>query len=235
MADIKKIAIKGTTQQHLPIEDITENIVVLKDGSCCLILETPSVNFDLLSDKEQDAMIYAYGALLNSLNFPIQIYIRSSMKDVSSYLILLKEWEERQDSDLFRKMVSSYRKFIDELVQKNEVLTKSFYIVIPFSVYEMGLQSAKVGMASVFPFLPSSKKVNESLSLPINQILKRAKANLEPKKDHIVRAFGRLGLKIRQLETKELINLFYSIYNEESVSIKNTTVENMNSPVTLKK
>ena len=235
MADIKKIAIKGTTQQHLPIEDITENIVVLKDGSCCLILETPSVNFDLLSDKEQDAMIYAYGALLNSLNFPIQIYIRSSMKDVSSYLILLKEWEERQDSDLFRKMVSSYRKFIDELVQKNEVLTKSFYIVIPFSVYEMGLQSAKVGMASIFPFLPSSKKVNESLSLPINQILKRAKANLEPKKDHIVRAFGRLGLKIRQLETKELINLFYSIYNEESVSIKNTTVENMNSPVTLKK
>ncbi len=235
MADIKKIAIKGTTQQHLPIEDITENIVVLKDGSCCLILETPSVNFDLLSDKEQDAMIYAYGALLNSLNFPIQIYIRSSMKDVSSYLILLKEWEERQDSDLFKKMVSSYRKFIDELVQKNEVLTKSFYIVIPFSVYEMGLQSAKVGMASVLPFLPSSKKVNESLSLPINQILKRAKANLEPKKDHIVRAFGRLGLKIRQLETKELINLFYSIYNEESVSIKNTTVENMNSPVTLKK
>lgn len=235
MADIKKIAIKGTTQQHLPIEDITENIVVLKDGSCCLILETPSVNFDLLSDKEQDAMIYAYGALLNSLNFPIQIYIRSSMKDVSSYLILLKEWEERQDSDLFRKMVSSYRKFIDELVQKNEVLTKSFYIVIPFSVYEMGLQSAKVGMASIFPFLPSSKKVNDSLSLPINQILKRAKANLEPKKDHIVRAFGRLGLKIRQLETKELINLFYSIYNEESVSIKNTTVENMNSPVTLKK
>ena len=146
-----------------------------------------------------------------------------------------KEWEERQDSDLFRKMVSSYRKFIDELVQKNEVLTKSFYIVIPFSVYEMGLQSAKVGMASIFPFLPSSKKVNDSLSLPINQILKRAKANLEPKKDHIVRAFGRLGLKIRQLETKELINLFYSIYNEGSVSIKNTTVENMNSPVTLKK
>jgi type IV secretory pathway VirB4 component len=235
MADIKKIAIKGTTQQHLPIEDITENIVVLKDGSCCVILETPSVNFDLLSDKEQDAMIYAYGALLNSLNFPIQIYIRSSMKDVSSYLVLLKEWENKQDSDLFKKMVSSYRKFIDELVQKNEVLTKSFYIVIPFSVYEMGLQSAKVGMASIFPFLPSSKKVSESLPLPKNQILKRAKANLEPKKDHIVRAFGRLGLKIRQMETKELINLFYSIYNEESVSIKNTTVENMNSPVTLKK
>ncbi len=234
MADLKKIAIKGTTQQHLPIEDVVDNIVLLKDGSCCLILQTPSVNFDLLSEGEQEAMIYAYGALLNSLNFSIQILIRSGLKDVSSYLRLLKEWESKQSSALLNKMIVSYRKFIDELVEKNEVLTKSFYIVIPFSVYELGIQSAKVGLTSVIPFLGNKNKEQNQENLPLAKdvILKRAKASLEPKKEHIIRAFGHLGLRIRQLETKDLIDLFYQIYNEESLGIKEVSLEDINSAVT---
>ncbi len=233
MSDPKQIAIKGTTQQHLPIEDILDNIVILKDGSCCLILQTPAVNFDLLSEKEQEAMIYSFSALLNSLNFPVQIYIRSSLKDVSSYLRLLKEWEEKQSSSDLGKMISSYRKFIDELVQKNAVLTKSFYLVIPFSVYELGVESAKAGLASLFPFL-DGKSQESKLPLPKETILKRAQANLEPKKEHIIRVFGRLGLRIKQLTTEELIDLFYKIYNEESVGIKEINLLDLNSMVTLR-
>ncbi len=232
MADLKKMAIKGTTQQHLPIEDIINNLVVLKDGSACYVLETPSVNFDLLSGKEQEAMIYAYGALLNSLSFPIQILIRSSLKDVSSYLRLLQSWRAKQKSDLFKKMIASYEKFIGEMVQKNEVLTKSFYVVIPFSVFELGISSAKNSFADLFS-LPNRKN-NKRLPLPKKVIIERAKANLEPKKEHLIRTFGRLGLRIRLLTTKELINLFYQVYNEESVGINNVSLEDMNSLVTLR-
>ena len=81
-----KVAIKGTTQDHLPIEDIVDGIVILKDGSCSLVMQISSVNFDLLSEKEQSALVFAYGGILNSFNFPVQIVIHSVSKDISSYL-----------------------------------------------------------------------------------------------------------------------------------------------------
>ena len=94
--DPLKIAIKGSTQDHLPIEDIVDGIVVMKDGSCASILKLSSVNFDLLSEKEQTALVYAYGGILNSLNFPIQIMIKSTTKDVGVYLKNLIRAEEQQ-------------------------------------------------------------------------------------------------------------------------------------------
>jgi len=77
-----KIAIKGSTQEHLPIEDIIDGIVILKDGGAAQVLQVSSVNFDLLSEREQGALVFAYGGILNSLNFPIQIMIHSTTKDV---------------------------------------------------------------------------------------------------------------------------------------------------------
>ena len=232
MKDIKKIAIRGTTQQHLPIEDITEDMVILKDGSAVYILEAPAVNFDLLSEKEQEAMIYSYGSLLNSLSFTFQILIRSNPKNIGNYLRLLQAQEERQKSPLIKKMIISYRRFIDELVQRNEVLAKAFYVVVPFSVFELGLPSAKAGLDAILPFRASSKIA--SLPLPKETIIQRAKANLEPKRDHLIDAFGRLGLRIKQLDTRQLIRLFYQIYNEEAPSIRNFDLANFESPVTLR-
>jgi len=84
--DPLKIAIKGSTQDHLPIEDIVDGVVIMKDGSCASIMQISSVNFDLLSEKEQSALVAAYGGILNSLNFPIQIVVKSSTKEVGVYL-----------------------------------------------------------------------------------------------------------------------------------------------------
>src|SRR3989339_336757 len=88
----------STTQDHLPVHDIQENLVVLKNGSAAMVIETSAVNFGLLSQEEQDAIIYAYAALLNSLNFPIQILIRSERKDITAYLDLLIQAEKKQSS-----------------------------------------------------------------------------------------------------------------------------------------
>lgn len=112
-----------------------------------------------------------------------------------------------------RKQIGHYRRFVTEVVEKNNVLTKSFYLVIPFSSFELGLASVK----SNFPFpIPWQNKKTNTLPLPVSQIIEKAKANLEPKREHVLRVFSRLGLKMRQLKTKELITLFYGIYNQES-------------------
>lgn len=207
--DPLKIAIKGTTQEHLPIEDIIDDIAILKDGSAVSVLKVSSVNFDLLSEQEQSALIGAYGGILNSLNFPIQIIIKSDPKDIGSYLTRLDELEKKQINTLLRERIKKYKKFIEELIKRNDVLSKSFYIVIKFSSIELGIKS--MGKQNLIGLM--KKNINTGLPYPKKYILEKAKANLEPKKDHLIRLFSRLGLEIFQLNTQELIELFYKIYN----------------------
>lgn len=210
MSNDVQIAIKGSTQEHLPLEDIRDGIVMLKDGACAVVLRLSSVNFDLLSEREQGALIYAYGGILNSLTFPIQIMIRSNVKDVSEYVKSLLEKEKEQTNELLKEKIKSYRNFVEEVVKKNNVLTKSFYVVVPFLSLELGIKTAAKTM-------PLGKKRKGAQKLPYSKdhILEKAKAALNPKIDHIVRAFGRLGLQVKRLENKELIQLFYEIYNED--------------------
>ncbi len=234
--DPKKVAIKGTTQDHLPIDDVVDGIVILKDGSCSMVLQISSVNFDLLSEKEQSALVFAYGGILNSLNFPIQIIIHSTSKDITSYMDYLKSFEDKPGSNpLLREQIKSYRKFVEEMVQKNDVLSKSFYIAVPFSILELGIKTAtnKSMFSGSLPFVPKTNLTN----LPYSKeyILDKAKASLEPKRDHIMRLFARLGLEVKPLSTKELIQLFYKIYNEESAPQQKIQAFDFSAPVTTTK
>jgi hypothetical protein len=224
ITDPLKIAIKGSTQDHLPIEDIVDDMVVLKDGSCAVIMQLSSVNFDLLSEQEQMSLIYAYGGILNSLNFPIQIMIKSTTKDVGVYLKNLIEAEKKQTNELLRKRIISYRKFIEETVKRNDVLSKTFYVVIKFSTLELGLKSA--GKQTIKDIFKINKNQKTELPFPKEYIIEKAKESLAPKKDHLIRLFLRLGLEIRVLTNKELIEMFYTIYNE-SVA-QNQKLQNIN-------
>jgi len=214
--DSAQIPIRASTQEYLPIEDIKNNLVVLKDGSCALVLSVSSVNFDLLSEREQEAIIYAYGALLNSLTFSIQIMIRSQRKDISSYLEILEKQEiKKTGSPLMVKLINSYRKFVADMVKKNNVLDKKFYVVIPFSALELGVAQT---LTSIF-------RRNQGLPFPEDYILAKAQTALAPKKDHLIRLFARIGLVAKQLENKELIRLYYLIYNSEKSQKKETEVK----------
>jgi len=196
--------IKASTQEHLDLEDVKDNIAILKDGSCFIILQTNAVNFDLLSESEQDATIYAYACLLNSLSFPIQLFIHSRQKDISSYLKLLKKQRLKQKNEKLKQQIIQYQQFIEKMVKENEVLDKKFYVVIPFSTFELGVSKT------------IKKKVlgkKNELPFPKDYILQKAKTHLFPKRDHIIKQFTRLGLKIFQLNTKQIIELFYDIYN----------------------
>lgn len=227
-SDPLKNAVRGSTQEHLPVEDVIDGIVILKDGSCSLVMQLSSVNFDLLSEREQSALIFAYGGILNSLNFTIQILIRSESKDVSIYLKRLSEVENKEKNELLRERISSYKSFIEETVKKNDVLSKSFYLIVPFSLLELGVASANKTMRGLLPKFRKSQR--SQLPYSKEYIIKKAKTKLMPKRDHIMRLFSRLGLEIRQLNTKELIQLFYKIYNEQTSSNQKIRSLNYTAP-----
>lgn len=204
--DLTKIPIRASTQEHLDIEDIRDDLVILKDGSCILILTTTAINYSLLSEKEQEATIYAYAALLNSLTFSVQIVIRSEKKDVSGYVKLLDRAEKKETKPKVKEQIKKYKKFIKETVAKNEVLDKEFYLAIPMSALELGVAQT----------LTSVLRRKRGLPFPKEYILEKAKTLLYPKRDHLLRQLSRLGLKGRQLTTQELIQLFFKIYNPEA-------------------
>lgn len=190
---------KASTQEHLDIEDILEDLVILKSGWISMVLSTSSVNFDLLSETEQDATIYAYAAFLNSLTFPLQVLIRSKKADISSYFQHLEDAEASQSNPDIKMQIKKYKEFISSIVSQKTVLDKEFYLIINFSPLEMGFK----GLA----------KANIANSKNKTQLLSGAKASLAPKRDHITKQMGRIGLNVKQLTTQELIELFYDIYN----------------------
>lgn len=203
-------AIASTTQDHLDIQDILNDLIILKDGSACLIMEVSSVNFGLLSEKEQEATIYAYAQLLNSLTFSIQIIITSKRKDISDYLQKLDDHLAKIVAPQLKAQLIKYRDFVKAIVRQGNVLDKKFYISVPFSSLEMG------AVSSIKLLAPKS---NTSV-LPVAEIADRAATNLGPKRDHLIRLLARIGLHARQLNSSELLQLFYNYYNPDQIGTK---------------
>lgn len=197
-----------TTQKFLEIYDIRNNLVILKNGFVSTILTISAINFGLLAEEEQDAVMYAYAGLLNSLNFPIQIVINSQTKDVTKYLSLLKQQEEISQTQLLRQRIRAYREFVANLIQERNVLDKKFYVVVPASGTELGFVTAK-------GFLPGQAVADFSL-FEKSVIVEKAKTVLDPRRDHLINQFARIGLYARELETQEIIRLFYVRYNPEA-------------------
>lgn len=196
-------ALAAPTQQEIPVADITQNMALFKDGGAAIVLETTSLNFGLLSDREQEAVIAAYAALINSLSYSIQIVVRSERKDISSYLSYLAEAKKKISNPKLAALMLDYEKFISETIRKRDVLEKKFYIVIPFSQYELGIAKSAAAVT----------KKKGPLPFPKSYVVKKAKTVLIPKRDHIMRQARRLGLKLVQLTNEQLVELYYEVYN----------------------
>ncbi|SRR5260221_999984 len=212
------IPLMATTQDALPIADITDNLILFKDGGATVVLESTSLNFGLLSEKEQEAVILAYAALLNSLSFSMQILVRSQRKDISNYLRYLDNAWNSLTNPKLKELMSAYKGFISETIKKKNVLGKRFYIMIPFSPLELGVSKSFATVTSRGP-LPFSK----------SYIIKKAEVALYPKRDHLMRQAGRLSLKLRQLTTQELIELIYDVYNPKAPLLNITEVTKANA------
>lgn len=202
--------ITATTQEQSLIADITNDIAIYKDGGAALILESTSLNFALLSEKEQAAVIAAYAAMINSLSFSIQIVVTSQRKDIKNYLNFLELEKAKVTKPLMMKLMQSYIGFITDSVKKKVILGKRFFIVIPLSPFELGVGKSLKTFTKLTGPLPYSK----------NYVIKKAKILLYPRRDHLIRQAGRVGIKLRQLSTNEIVNLFYRTYNPERPAVK---------------
>lgn len=202
--------ITSTSQKHLPIADVTNDIAIYKDGGAALVMESTSLNFGLLSEKEQSAVIAAYAAMINSLSFSIQVIVRTQRKDISSYISYIDEQAKKLTHPLLQKLMVEYRGFIMDSVKKKNVLGKRFYVVLYLSPLELGVGKSIAAVTKRGITLPFTK----------SYVIKKTKITLYPRRDHLIRQAGRLGIKFRQLTTAELIDLFYSIYNPEHPAVK---------------
>ncbi len=182
-----------TTQKHLSISDISDDILLLKDGGGALVLQVSAVNFGLLSDREQVAIIGSFAQMLNSLSFSIQIVIISERLNITSYLETLDKAQKAQTNPLLSQMIIEYKQFIQSTIKENEVLDKKFYIVIPLFSLELGLTASKISLEQ------------------------KIKTVLLPRRDQIIRQLSRVGLKTTQLPRQRLVEVFYNIYNGQTI------------------
>ena len=192
----------NSTQKFIGIKDVVEDIVILSNGTACVIVEVTAANFELLSPEEQDARIYAYATLLNSLSFSIQILIRSKRVDISNYLSSLDNQIAATQNPQLRTNVQKYKEFIKNLVKVNVILDKQFYIVIPYSSLEKGASGVSSAMG----------RTQKDL------FLVGAKSSLYAKSENLLSQLQRTGLKASRIDKDKIIKLFYDIFNSQLAS-----------------
>ena len=208
----KKDKIHSTTQDFTEIVDILDDVVLFKGKNACSVLEVSSVNFFLLSADEQNARIYGYMSLINSLSFAIQILIISKRVDMGNYLKLLDQKIDALQNPKLKEHLTMYRQFIDELVKNEGILDKKIYIVIPYSYLEGGLNTT--------PGQPgqTSKQMQAQAKKP-GTFADQSKNALISKRAVIQAQVERMGLMARPLPHEELVKLFYEILNNDSITV----------------
>jgi len=146
----------SSTEKFVNIDTIRNDCVILKDGSLRAVLMVSGINFDLLSDTEQEVIINAYQNLLNSLDFSLQILVHSRKVNMDNYLETIKHIGEKEENELLRLQIEEYYNFIDELVKSTNIMVKRFYIVIPYSSSPI-ISATSGGLVSIFDKLPLEK------------------------------------------------------------------------------
>lgn len=211
------------SQDFLEIVDIKDGILVLSGGKFRVVIEATAINFDLLSEDEQNATIFAYSNLVNSLNYPIQILIRTRQVDITNYLAYLKKFLREQPTAALREQLQDYIDFCQQLVLENIVLQKRFFLVIPYwqsqSAAPTDAKQKKSG--SILDTLPlfgkkQTTEIKQDDTIYSEEAFKKAKQNLNQRFEELRWQFKRLGIQVRLLNSEELIRLYYEILNPET-------------------
>lgn len=219
-----KTKFPASTQENLDIAGIEDGIIILKNGSYRLVLDVSAVNFGLKSEREQNSMIFQFQGFLNSLHSPIQILIQSRKLDLTPYLEKLKKRAADQPVELLRSQTLDYIDFVSELINLANIMKKRFYVIIGWENIEL----QKVGFVD--------KILNRGNSISLLKItegeFKKRSDELRQRAGIVASGLGSIGLRCKQLSTKELIELFYNFYNP-GISDKErlTDIQNVGSEV----
>jgi hypothetical protein len=209
---------ESATQAFLEIQDIREGILLLKNNSIRGILMVSSINFALKSEEEQTAIVYAFQSFLNSLDFFCQIVIQSRNINITPYLDGLKDLEEKQTNELLRQQTASYREFIKNMVVGDMVMTKNFYVVVPYNLMEIfGVKAA--GKSFLKQFSKEGQQQKNQNQPMKDDDFQRCKTQLWQRMEYLAMGLRRCGLEAVPLTTPELIELFWSIHHPDQAEV----------------
>ena len=202
-------------QQKILIEEIKEDVVVLKNGDLRGVLMTSSVNFYLKSSDEQSSLIMKFQNFLNSLDFPVQILMLSRHLNIEEYLAYIEQKKQEQANELLRIQVSEYLDFIKGLVQIGSIMDQSFFVVVPLAKVE-GKEGSLVKKLGLFK-KPAADQGTKSFDELKNQLWQRL--------DYVANGLAALGLKAAPLNAEELVQLFHRLYNMGTKNVSAATAK----------
>ena len=202
------MASSNATQHIVPVADIHDDVVVMKNGQICMLLLASSINFALKSSDEQQAILSQFQAFLNSIDFSIQVYAQSRRLDIRPYLELLRGRESEQSNDLMRTQLREYIEFINSFTIQVDIMSKNFFVVIPYSPAAVELK----GLGRLLEPLTGGKKKDRQSKFFEDR------TQLEQRVSVVEQGLNRIGVRTTPLGTEELIELFYHIFNPEDMS-----------------
>jgi hypothetical protein len=224
----------NSTQNTLQIAEIRDGIVIMSDGSFRSVVMVKSINFDLMSPQERESVEFAFQGFLNSLYFPVQIFIRSQKVDMRPYIEKLDKIRGEHDNMLLSLLMEDYIAFIDNLAYQTNIMDKRFYVVIPYfpvTDIQKAITSSKnffTGVAALFK--------NQEQHVTINEAdLENAKTELRNRVQAVLGGLMQCGIQGLPLDTQELIELYYDTYNPDTATrqqLKN--FDDLSAPVITK-
>lgn len=210
----------STFQNFIGISEIKRNVIVCRDGSLRAVLAVSSINFDLKSDKEQESIIFSFQGFLNSLDFPLQIIISSKKFNVEPYLKNLEKQRRLSNNELLNNQIVDYSKFIQELVEMSSIMTKFFFVIVPF----YAIESKKESILDKLYFAINKKKDIYQK----RELFESYRRQLFQRVSQVAEGLSGIRIKSSLLKTKELIELFYNSYNPsefEYINVQNKVDE----------
>lgn len=204
----------NSTQNSLLINEIRDGVVIMNDGSFRSVVMVKSINFDLMSPKEREAVEYAYQGFLNSLYFPIQIYIRSQKVDIGPYIEKLQKIRSEHDNMLLAMLMEDYIAYMVDIANQTNIMDKKFYIVIPYFPTlntQKAVEAGKHFFTGVFGKKERVVVVNEA-------DLETAKTELRNRVQAVLNSLMQCGVQGLPLDTQELIELYYDSYNPDTAT-----------------
>ncbi len=193
----------NATQEFVPIDDIRDGIVLLKDGGMRGILMASSINFSLKSDDERQAILLQFQDFVNSLDFPVQIIAQSRRLDIRPYIALLEGRYKEQTNELLKIQIEQYVQFVKSFTESTNIMTKNFFIIVP---YDAAIISNK---KSLIPGFSSSKPNKEQEE----EDFEEKRNQLEQRMGVVEQGLVRCGIRVAKLGTDEVVELFYKIFN----------------------
>lgn len=203
------MATKDTSSQDfIPVQDIRDGIVVLKNGQLCTVLLASSINFALKSTDEQEAILGQFQSFLNTLDFSIQMYVQSRRLDIRPYLELLASREGDQYNDLMRVQLREYIEFIRTFTSEVEIMTKSFFVVVPYTPVNTDV---KANIKSII------RRSNATTTLDPMRF-DEYRSQLEQRVTVVTQGLSRIGIKTIPLGSEDLTELYYHFFNPQETA-----------------